>query len=87
MALLAARGQEAWRDAKATRRGVPQRLDQCAAKAEATAERAAVVGDTGAMHERLGRLRVSLAQPAALREARDEAQVTFGRVTVLVARK
>jgi hypothetical protein len=62
-------------------------LGELSARAEATAERAAAAGDTGELQERLRRLRVSFARLAVLRAPLDEAQVTFGRVTVLVARR
>ena len=87
MTLLTVRGREAWRDVKAARRDVLRQLDEFTAKAEATAERAAAVGDTAGLQESLGRLRVSLARLAVLRAALDEARVSVGRVTAVVPHK
>jgi len=87
VALLVMRGGEAWRRFRSTRRGVVDALGELAAKAEATEERAAAAGDTAELQESLARLRVSLARLAVLREALDEAQETFGRVTAFVPHK
>jgi hypothetical protein len=87
LALLARRVLGAWRTFKATRRAVVRRLDELAMKGEATAEKVAAAGDTAALQESIGRLRVSLAQLAVLRAAIDETQDTFGRVTAVVPRK
>jgi 3-deoxy-D-manno-octulosonic-acid transferase len=84
---LAVRARRAWRRFQDTRRDVVRRLDDLAAQAEATMEKVAAAGDTAELQERLGRLRVSLARLAVLREALDEAQATFGRVTAVVPRK
>jgi hypothetical protein len=86
--LLAKRTLTAWRDFNDTRRDLVRRLDQLAASAEETADKAAAVGeDTAELHESLGRLRVSLAKLAVLRAALDEAEITFGRVAAVVPRK
>jgi hypothetical protein len=87
LGLLAVRTREAWRRFRDTRRQLVRGLDEIAARAEATADKVAAAGDTAELQERLGRLRVSLARLAVLRDALDEAQVTFERITVVVPRK
>jgi hypothetical protein len=74
------------RDAEDTRRDTVRRLDEFTAKAEAVADRIAVVGDTVELRESLGRLRISLARLAVLRAALDEARFT-GRIAAVVPRK
>jgi hypothetical protein len=74
------------RDAEYTRRDTVRRLDEFAAKAEETADRIAVVGDTAELQESLGRLRVSLARLAVLRAALDEARLG-GLIAAAVPRK
>jgi hypothetical protein len=85
--LLAARARVAWRDVKDTRGDVVLRLDRLSAEAQATAERAAVAGDTAELQESFSRLRLSLARLAVLRAALDESRAVFGRVTGLVPHK
>jgi non-ribosomal peptide synthetase component F len=87
LALLAVRAREAWREANDTRRDLVYRLRKFAAKAEATAESIASVGDTPELRQSLARLRVSLARLSVLREALDEARLTAGRATAIVPRK
>ena len=88
LALVVVRVLEAWRDLKRTRRRAIRRLDAFAAKNEATAERLATAGDTVELQESLGRLRVSLAQLAVLRNALDEAaEETVDRVIAFAPRK
>jgi hypothetical protein len=87
IAVLTMRAREVWRSFKATRRRVLDGLGEFAAKAEVTADRAATAGDTAELQASLGRLRLSLARLAVLREALDEAQETFGRATAFVPRK
>jgi hypothetical protein len=87
-ALLARRALRGWREVKDARLDVVRRLDDLSAKVEATAERVAAVGDTAELQESVGRLRVSLAQLAALRAALDEAHDdTVGRVAAYLPRK
>jgi len=76
-----------WRHADETRREAVRRLDEFAAKAEVTAHRIAVAGDTVELQESLGRLYVSLARLAVLRAALAEARLTFRPVTTVVPRR
>jgi hypothetical protein len=84
---LVKRVRETLRDAEYTRRDAVRRIDEFTAKAEAAADRIAVVGDTAQLQESLARLRLSLARLAVLRAALDEARFTFGRVAAVVPRK
>jgi hypothetical protein len=77
----------AWRHADETRGEAVRRLDEFAAKAEVTADRIAVAGDTVELQESLGRLRVSLARLAVLRAALAEARLTFRPLTAVVPHK
>ena len=72
---LAQRTRATLRHAEDTRRETVRRLDEFTAKAEAAADRIAVVGDTAELQESLGRLRVSLARLAVLRAALNEARL------------
>jgi predicted nuclease with TOPRIM domain len=81
------RALRAWRAFKRTRRQVVRQLDELMAKGEATAEKAESAGETAELQESVARLRVSLAELAVLRNALDEAQDTFGRVTAVMPRK
>jgi hypothetical protein len=83
---LVRRIRETLRHAEDTRRDTVRRLDEFAAKAEAVADRIAVVGDTAELQESLGRLRISLARLAVLRAALDEARLTR-RIAAVVPRK
>jgi site-specific recombinase len=88
LALLVVRILQAWRDLKRTRRRSVRRLEQFAAKSEATAERLATAGDTVELQESLARLRDSLARLAVLRDALDEAaEDTVDRVVAFMPRK
>ena len=88
LVLLVIRVLQAWRDLKRTRRRSVRRLDNFAAKAEATAERLETAGDTVELEESIGRLRVSLARLAVLTNALDEAaEDTIDRVIAFVPRK
>jgi hypothetical protein len=88
LALVVVRVLQAWRDLKRTRRRSVRRLDEFAAKAEATADRLATAGDTIELQESVARLRISLARLAVLRNALDEAAAdTVDRVAVFVPRK
>jgi prophage DNA circulation protein len=81
--LLAVRALEAWRRLGDSRRDVVRRLDEIAAKAETTAERVALAGDTAELRACVSRLRLSLARLAVLRNALDEAKVSVGRTVPL----
>ena len=87
LALLAVRARDAWRSFNEARRTLLRGLDELAASAEAVAEKAATAGDTAGLDESLGRLRVTLARLAVLREALDEARVTFRPVTAVLPRR
>ena len=87
LALVFARARQAWRDVRDTRRDVVRRLDDLVREGEETAEKVATPGETAELQQSLARLRVSLARLAVLRTALDEAQVTFGWVTVFVPRR
>jgi hypothetical protein len=87
LALLVVRILAAWRAFKATRRRLFRGLEDIAAKGEATTESLAAAGETAELHAGLLRLRRSLAQLAVLREALDEVQDTFGRLTAVMPRK
>ena len=82
-ALLVVRALEAWRRVRDSRREVVRRLDEIAAKAETTAEKVAAAGDTAELQKSLGRLRLSLARLAVLRDSLDEARVSFARIVPL----
>jgi hypothetical protein len=84
---LVRRIRETLRDADYTRRETVRRIDEFAAKAEATADRLDSVGDTVELQESLGRLRLSLARLAVLRAALDEARFTFRPVAAVLPRK
>ena len=87
LALVALRALQAWRSVKAVRSGVAGGLDRLATAGAETAEKAAAAGDTVELQESVGRLRVSLARLAILREAVAEAQDVVGRVTAVMPRK
>jgi hypothetical protein len=88
LVFLVVRILQARRDLKRTRRRSTRRLDNVAAKAEATAERLATAGDTAELEKSLGRLRVSLTRLAVLTNALDEAaEDTIDRVTAFLPRK
>jgi hypothetical protein len=86
-ALFAARARQTWREVSNTRRDVAHRLGELMRKAEATAEKTAVAGGSAELQESVGRLRVSIARLEILRTALDQARITFGPVTVVVARR
>jgi len=86
-AFLVVRALQGWRDFKRTRRHLFKALDDLAAKGEAAADKAASLGDTEELEASVGRLRLSLAQLAVLREAVGEAQGVVGRVAAVMPRK
>ena len=86
--LLVQRSLQVWRAFKDTGGEVLRRLDDFTAKAEEVADRVAAADNGSAeVQESLGRLRVSLARLAVLREAIDEVDHMFGRVAAELPRK
>jgi ubiquinone biosynthesis protein UbiJ len=83
-ALLVSRSIKAFRAFKETNRAVAGRLDEFAVKAEAAADRLALVDDTAELQESVARLRLSLARLAVLRAAIDEVEATVGRAIAVV---
>jgi ubiquinone biosynthesis protein UbiJ len=86
-ALLVSRSMKTFRVFKETNRAVAGSLDEFAAKAEAAADRLAVVDDTAELQESVARLRVSLARLAVLRAAIDEVDASVGRAVAVVPHK
>jgi hypothetical protein len=86
-ALLVSRSMKTFRVFKETNRAVAGSLDEFAAKAEAAANRLAVVDDTAELQESVARLRVSLARLAVLRAAIDEVDASVGRAVAVVPHK
>jgi hypothetical protein len=87
LALLAVRAREAWRDLTTTRRTMLRGLDELGASAAAVEAKLAAAEDTAELQQSLRRLRVSLARLAVLREALDEARVTFRPALAFIPRK
>ena len=87
LALVVVRSRVAWRDVRSTGQDTVRRLDELTVKAEATADRLETAGDTAELQESVGRLRVSLAKLAVLRNALDDVQDSIGRVAAVVPRK
>src|SRR5690349_975730 len=77
-ALLVSRSIKAFRAFKETSRTVAGKLDEFAARAEAAADRLALVDDTAELRESVARLHLSLARLAVLRAAIDEVDATVG---------
>jgi anion-transporting ArsA/GET3 family ATPase len=93
LAVLAALGYlgtrllQGWRVFKRFRRHLGNELDRLADAAERTAQAAGRATDTTELDRSLGRLRVTLARLAVLREALDEATGTVGRFAAVYPRK
>jgi hypothetical protein len=88
LTLLVRRSLEAWRAFKDTGATLLRRLDDFTAKAEEVADKVAAADDgTIEVQESLGRLRISLARLAVLREAIGDVDHMFGRVAAEVPRK
>ena len=79
LAYLGVRILQGWRMFKRFRRHLAKELGPLADAGERTAEAAARATDTTELDQSLGRLRVTLARFALLREALDEATGAFGR--------
>jgi hypothetical protein len=84
---LGVRILQGWRTLKRFRRHLGKELAQLADAGEHTAEAAARATDTTELDQSLGRLRVTLARFAVLREALDEATGAVGRLTAVYPRK
>jgi uncharacterized membrane protein YcjF (UPF0283 family) len=84
---LVVRVLQGWRTVKRFRRHLGNELERLAEAGERAAEAAARATDTTELDQSLGRLRVSLARFAVLREALDEATGAFGRLTAVYPRK
>jgi len=88
LTLLVQRSLQAWRACRDTGGEMLRRLDDFTAKAEAVAHKVEAADDGSVeVQESLGRLRVSLARLAVLREAIDEADHLFGGIAAAVPRK
>jgi uncharacterized membrane protein YcjF (UPF0283 family) len=87
LGFLAVRILQGWRTLKRFRRHLGKELERLADTGERTAQAAARATDTAELDRSLGRLRVSLARFAVLREALDEATGAFGRLTAVYPRK
>jgi hypothetical protein len=84
---LGVRVLQAWRTFKRFRRHLGKELERLADAGERMADAAAQATDTAELDRSLGRLRVTLARFAVLREALDEATGAFGRLTAVYPRK
>ena len=87
LAFLAVRILQGWRTLKRFRRHLGKELGLLADAGERTAEAAARATDTSELDHSLGRLRITLARFALLREALDEATGAVGRFTAVYPRK
>ena len=87
LAFLAVRFLQAWREFKQVRRHLLRAIEALTEGATAVAENAAEAADQHVALEHVARLRRSLARLAVLREAVDEAQDTFTRLTAVMPRK
>jgi hypothetical protein len=76
-----------WRTLKRFRRHLGKELGRLADAGERTAETAARASDTTELNQSLGRLRITLARFAVLREALDEATGAVGRFAAVYPRK
>ena len=87
LVFLAVRLLQGWRTLKRFRRHLGKELDRLADALERTSQATARATDRTRLDQALGRLRVTLARVAILREALDEATGVFGRLTVFYPRK
>jgi hypothetical protein len=87
LTLLVLRSLRVWRAAKDIGSEILRGLDDFTAKAERVADKIAAADNAAEVEESLGRLRVSLARLAVLREAIDEVDSMLGRVAAEVPRK
>jgi hypothetical protein len=87
LGFLAVRLLQGWRTLKRFRRHLGKELDRLADTLERTSEATARATDRTRLDDALGRLRVTLARVAILREALDEATGVVGRLTLFYPRK
>jgi hypothetical protein len=88
LTLLVQQSLKAWRALRDVGGEIVHGLDGFTAKAEEVADKIAAADDgTVEVQESLGRLRVSLARLAVLREAIDEADRLFGGVAAAIPHK
>ena len=87
LGFLGVRLLQGWRTFKRFRRHLGKALDGLADALERTSAATARASDRTRLDEALGRLRVTLARVAILREALEEATGLVGRVTVFYPRK
>jgi uncharacterized membrane protein YcjF (UPF0283 family) len=87
LGFLGVRSLQGWRTLKRFRRHLGKELERLADAGERTAEAAARATDTTELDQSLGRLRVTLARFALLREALDEASGAVGRLAAVYPRK
>jgi hypothetical protein len=87
LGFLGVRLLEGWRTLKRFRRHLGKELDGLADAVERTSQAAERATDRTKLDRSLGRLRVTLARLAILREALDESTGAVGRFTALVPRK
>jgi len=84
---LGVRALQGWRALKRFRRHLGKELDRIAEAAERTAAGVERATDTSELERSAGRLRVTLARFAVLREALDEATGAAGRIASVYPRK
>jgi hypothetical protein len=87
LGFLGVRLLQGWRTLKRFRRQLGKELNGLADALERTSQATARATDRARLDEALGRLRVTLARVAILREALDEATGAVGRLTVFYPRK
>ena len=87
LGFLGVRVLQAWRTFKRFRRHLGKELDRLTDALERMALAAEHATDRSRLDESLGRLRVTLARFALLREAVDEATGAFGRFAAVYPRK
>jgi hypothetical protein len=87
LGFLGVRLLQGWRTLKRFRRHLGKEINGLADALERTSQATARASDRSRLDEARGRLRITLARVAILREALDEATGVFGRLTVFYPRK
>jgi hypothetical protein len=87
LGFLGVRLLQGWRTLKRFRRDLGKEMNGLADALERTSQATARASDRSRLDEARGRLRITLARVAILREALDEATGVFGRLTVFYPRK